>query len=74
MRRIKEFVFVVAVSGAFVDTPAYAYLDGGTISLFLQGLTGAAAAALLFARSYIAKLTGLFRRAGHTDRRDDAQG
>jgi hypothetical protein len=74
MRRFKEFLFVVGVTTAFVDTPAHAYLDGGTISLFLQGLTGAVAAGLLFARSYIAKLTGWFRRAPETNSRDDVQG
>ena len=73
MRRFNEFLFMVGVTTAFVDTPAHAYLDGGTISLFLQGLTGAAAAALLFARSYITKFTSLFRRVRQSGSRDHRQ-
>lgn len=72
MKRFKEFVFVATATTVFVDTPAYAYLDGATISIFLQGVTGAVAAGLLFGRTYLAKLTSLFRRSSDAGPNDHA--
>jgi hypothetical protein len=74
MRRFKQFVFVVSATAVVVDTPAYAYLDGATISLFLQGVTGAAAAAILFGRTYLAKAANLFRRSAGTGSNDKPKG
>jgi hypothetical protein len=74
VKRFKEFVFVVGLTAIFVDTPAQAYLDGGTISLFLQGMTGAVAAALLFGRTYLAKARNLFRRSADRISQDDSRG
>jgi len=72
VKRFKDFLFVAGATAVFVDTPAYAYLDGGTISLFLQGVTGAVAAGLLFGRTYLAKLTSLFRRPSDAGPNDNA--
>jgi hypothetical protein len=62
MKRFKEFLFVVVFTSIFVDAPAHAYLDSGTISLALQGAAGAVATAILFAKSYVARIRELFRR------------
>jgi len=72
VKRFKEFLFVASATAIFVDAPAYAYLDGGTISLFLQGVTGAVAAGLLFGRTYLAKLTSMFRRPSDAGPNDNA--
>lgn len=54
------FAFV-AVSVA-TTTPAYAYLDGATVSMALQALTGAVASVLLFGKIYWAKLKSIVKR------------
>lgn len=71
MNRVKEFLFVAGFTAIFVDAPAYAYLDGGTVSLFFQAIAGAVAGALLFGRAYFEKVKGFFRRskAGSDDQR-----
>ncbi|HVF36860.1 MAG TPA: hypothetical protein VNA29_02825 [Sphingomicrobium sp.] len=57
-----DSVFAILVLGVLCASPAHAYLDGGTISLVLQALTGAIASALLFGKIYWAKLVGFFSR------------
>ena len=59
--RFKDFLFVIGFTALFVDTPAEAYLDSGTISLALQGAAGVAASMILFARTYVGKLKSIFR-------------
>ena len=71
MKRFKDFLFVAGFTAIFVDAPAHAYLDGGTVSLFLQGVAGAVAGALLFGRTYLEKARNLFR--GSKARSDDQQ-
>lgn len=68
--RIGDFALALLVTGVLAATPAHAYLDGGTISLVLQAVTGAVAGALLFGKAYVMKLRGLFSRG----RDDSAQG
>lgn len=70
-KRLNDFGFALVVTGVLCASPAQAYLDGGTISLALQALTGAVAGFLLFGRTYLAKLRNLFARSG---RDDSAQG
>ena len=71
MKRTGNFLFALAVTTVFTISPAQAYLDGATISLALQAITGAVAGVLLFGRTYIAKVASIFRRS---PRNDDAQG
>lgn len=61
-KHISNSVFAIAVFGILCPSPAFAYLDGGTISLVLQAVTGAIASALLFGKIYWNKLAGLFGR------------
>jgi hypothetical protein len=61
MKRFKEFLFVVGFTAVFVDAPAHAYLDSGTISLVLQGVAGAFASVLLFGRAYLDRVKAFFR-------------
>lgn len=72
MKRFKEFLFVTGFTAVFVDAPAHAYLDSGTISLVLQGVAGAFASVLLFGRSYIERAKAFFRRS-KAAAPDDAQ-
>lgn len=73
---IKNFsnaTFAIIVFGVLCPSPAFAYLDGATVSLILQAVTGAIASALLFGKIYWSKLVGFFGRnssaAGH-DKQD----
>ncbi len=45
-----------------ITTPAYAYLDGGTGSIMLQGLLAGIAGALAVLRLYWAKVKSFFSR------------
>ena len=68
-----DFVFAYLVLGVLCASPAYAYLDSGTISLVLQAVTGAIASALLFGKVYWGKLDTFFSRksaATGNDRQD----
>ena len=52
---------------ASLTSPAYAYLDGATGSILLQGLIGAAATSLVYYRMFTAKAKALLARiAGRT--------
>ena len=42
--------------------PAYAYVDPGTASIFLQAVIGAIAVAGIYFRGWISKILGLFSR------------
>jgi len=60
-----DMVFAMAVFSALglaTTTPAHAYLDGGTVSMALQALTGAVASVLLFGKLYWAKIKSIFKR------------
>jgi len=59
---LSDFIFALVVYGLLCSAPAFAYLDGATISLVLQAVTGAIASALLFGKIYWSKLVGLFSR------------
>ena len=68
-----DFVFAYVVLGVLCASPAYAYLDSGTISLILQAVTGAIASILLFGKVYWGKLVTFFSRkspAAGNDQRD----
>lgn len=71
MKRFKEFLFVLGFTTIFVDAPAHAYLDSGTISLVLQGVAGAFASVILFGRAYVARVKDFFR--GKATGTDDAK-
>ena len=72
-KNISNATFAIIVFGILCPSPAYAYLDGATVSLILQAVTGAIASALLFGKIYWSKLVGFFGRnssaAGH-DKQD----
>jgi ABC-type uncharacterized transport system permease subunit len=60
-----DMLFAVFAFIAFsfaTTTPAYAYLDGATVSMALQALTGAVASVLLFGKIYWAKLKNIVKR------------
>ena len=59
---ISNALFGIMVFGVLCPSPAYAYLDGATVSLILQAVTGAVASALLFGKIYWSKLVGIFGR------------
>ena len=63
-KRISDCVFGIAVFSTVCASPAHAYLDGGTISLVLQAVTGAVASALLFGKIYWGKLKSFVSRVG----------
>lgn len=65
---ISDASFGVLVFGLLCASPAQAYLDGATISLVLQALTGAIASALLFGKVYWSKLKGVFSRRATDDK------
>ena len=70
---VSDSVFAILVFGVLCASPAYAYLDSGTISLILQAATGAVASVLLFGKIYWGKLVGFFSRkspAAGNDQRD----
>lgn len=60
-----DMVFAIVAFLAFsfaTTTPAFAYLDGATVSMALQALTGAVASVLLFGKLYWAKVKSVFKR------------
>lgn len=72
-KHISNSLFAIFVFGILSPSPALAYLDGGTISLVLQAVTGAVASALLFGKIYWNKLVSIFGRKS-TDAGHDKQG
>lgn len=62
MKRPSDFVAAILIFGLFPAAPAYAYLDAASVSMALQVITGAAASALLFGKTYFARIAGFFRR------------
>ena len=59
---VSDTVFAIVVFGVLCASPAYAYLDSGTISLVLQAVTGAIASWLVFGKMYWSKLVARFSR------------
>lgn len=66
---ISDSIFGVVVFSVLCASPAHAYLDGATISLVLQAITGAIASALLFGKMYWSKLKALVSRQSNDDQR-----
>jgi len=64
---ISDASFGVVVFSLLCASPAHAYLDGATISLVLQALTGAIATALLYGKVSWARLKGVFSRQSTDD-------
>ncbi|MCY7338712.1 MAG: hypothetical protein LH465_01960 [Sphingomonas bacterium] len=64
---VTDSAFAALVFGLLMPAPAHAYLDGATVSLILQALTGAVASALLFGKLYWAKLVSMFARKSAND-------
>lgn len=55
-------VFAFIAFSVATTTPAYAYLDGATVSMALQVVTGAVASVLLFGKIYWSKLKSMIKR------------
>lgn len=64
---VTDCAFAALVFGLLMPAPAQAYLDGATVSLILQALTGAVASGLLFGKLYWAKLLSLFATKSASD-------
>lgn len=62
LQAIFSFSLLVVIINFLLFTPAYAYLDGGTGSVLLQGLCASIAAGLAFLRIYWEKVKKLFTR------------
>ena len=61
--RITTSCIVLCTVLVFVGTgPAYAYVDPGTASIFLQAVIGAIAVAGIYFRGWISRIFGLFSR------------
>lgn len=55
-------MFAFVAFSVATTTPAHAYLDGATVSMALQAITGAVASVLLFGKIYWAKLKNIVKR------------
>ncbi|MFL6845328.1 MAG: hypothetical protein ACJ8ER_10665 [Allosphingosinicella sp.] len=62
MKRPSDFVAAILIFGVLPAAPAYAYLDAASVSMALQVVTGAAASALLFGKTYFARIATFVRR------------
>lgn len=60
-KALSDVVFAAAVISIVPAAPAHAYLDGATVSIILQAITGSIASALIFGKMYWAKLKGFFK-------------
>jgi hypothetical protein len=74
MKLASDFLFALVVTTVLTASPAQAYLDGATISLFLQAVAGTVAGALLFGKAYLSRITGFFRRSPDAAGKDEQQG
>lgn len=63
MKILSNALFAIIVFGILTPTPAHAYLDGATVSMALQALTGAVASVLVFGKIYWSRLKGIFNRS-----------
>ena len=61
MNRPVRLAILLVVYGS-LSAPAYAYLDGATGSIILQGLIGGAATALVYYRMFTARAKALLAR------------
>jgi len=55
-RRWGATSLLIALLAVLLTTPAHAYLDAGSASMLFQALIGAIAAALVFSKTYWARL------------------
>ncbi len=62
MKILSNTLFAIVVFGVLTPAPAHAYLDGATVSMALQALTGAVASVLVFGKIYWSKIKGVFSR------------
>jgi hypothetical protein len=60
MKRVNLALAGLAACYVSIATPAYAYLDGGTASMVIQGLLAGVATIAVFGRHQIARIKGLF--------------
>lgn len=63
MKILSNAPFAIIVFGVLTPAPAYAYLDGATVSMALQALTGAVASVLVFGKVYWSKVKSVFSRS-----------
>lgn len=63
MKILTNALFAVVIFGVLTPAPAHAYLDGATVSIALQALTGAVASVLVFGKIYWSKLKDIFKRS-----------
>jgi hypothetical protein len=59
----KDYTLLILMAALLTTTPVYAYLDGGTGSILIQGLFAGIAGALAFLKIYWSKLKSLFKGA-----------
>jgi len=67
MKILSNALFAIIVFGVLTPAPAQAYLDGATVSMALQAVTGAVASALMFGKIYWSRIKAVFSRAKTTD-------
>ena len=64
-KTFSDMLFAMFAFMAFsvaTTAPAHAYLDGATVSMALQAITGAVASVLLFGKIYWSKLKSIVKR------------
>lgn len=66
-KAVSDSIFALLVFSVLCVSPAQAYLDGATISLVLQAITGAVASTLLVGKLYWHKLKALVTRRSNDD-------
>lgn len=68
MKILSNALFSIIVFGVLVPAPAHAYLDGATVSMALQALTGAVASILVFGKIYWSRIKTVFSRSKTRER------
>lgn len=63
MKILSNTLFAIIVFGVLTPAPAHAYLDGATVSMALQALTGAVASVLVFGKIYWSRIKAVFSRS-----------
>lgn len=62
MNAKSQGLVVLTIAYAGVATPAFAYLDGGTASMVVQGLIAGLATVMVFGRTHLMRLKSFFAR------------
>jgi hypothetical protein len=62
MKVLYDGLFALLAFAVLAPAPAHAYLDGATVSIALQALTGAVASILVFGKLYWARFKSILSR------------